>query len=61
MKVGDLVKDVDPVADHGATAGIVLCIDPEAIGDPEEVLVMWNDGELCNHSTCYLEVIGEES
>ena len=53
MKVGDLVRH-----DQGFT-GIITCIDPEEIGDLDEVLVLWNDGDLSNHSVCYLEVISE--
>ena len=62
MKVGDLVMYKYDLAhqhlqDH-APVGIVTHIDPEEIGDPEEVLVMWNDEDgLMNHSTEYLEVI----
>ena len=34
--------------------------DPEEIGDPEEVMVLWNDADgLMNHSVEYLEVINE--
>jgi len=40
--------------------GIITHIDPEDIGDSEEVLVLWNDGEgYSNHSMYYLEVISE--
>ena len=62
MQVGDLVMykyDLirqPPVG--GAPVGIVTHIDPEEIGDQEEVLVLWNDdGALMNHSMEYLEVI----
>ena len=63
MKVGDLVThgsrfireyDIEP-----GEVGIVMVHDPEEIGDPEEVLVLWSDGELCNHSMEYLEVVNE--
>ena len=64
MKVGDLVThgsrfireyDIEP-----GEVGIVMVLDPEEIGDPEEVLVMWNDEDgLMNHSTEYLEVVNE--
>ena len=57
MKVGDLVVHLG-WEDDGV--GIVIATDTEEIGDPEEVLVMWNDGDgLMNHSTCTLEVINE--
>ena len=40
--------------------GVITHIDPEEIGDSEEVLVLWNDEDgLVNHSTEYLEVISE--
>jgi len=43
-----------------APLGIVTHIDPEEIGDPEEVLVLWNDDSgLMNHSMKYLEVVNE--
>jgi hypothetical protein len=74
MKVGDLVmyknirdehvrydldrahrEEVDP-----SPMGIVTHIDPEGIGDRQEVLVMWNDGGgLMNHSMGFLEVVNE--
>ena len=57
MKVGDLVcleAGIDPTL-----VGVITHIDPEEIGDPEEVLVLWSDGDLCNHSMSCLEVIGE--
>ena len=62
MKVGDLVMyKYDSVRQpplDGAPVGIVTHIDPEEIGDPEEVLVLWNDdGAAMNHSMKYLEVI----
>ncbi len=64
MKVGDLVMykyDLAMALDTGMkSVGIVTHIDPEEIGDPEEVLVMWNDEDgLMNHSTEYLEVVNE--
>ena len=52
MKVGDLVRYVRHI-------GVITHIDPEEIGDPEEVLVLWSDGDLCNHSMEYLEVVNE--
>ncbi len=56
MKVGDLVKLTNPYDD--GTVGVVIAIDPEDLGDIEEVLVMWGDSTgLMNHSTEYLEVV----
>ena len=52
MKVGDLVR-------YGEYLGIVTCIDPEEIGDNEEVEVSWTDGDVGNASTRYLEVVNE--
>ena len=48
MTVGDLVMyqyDLarQPILEN-APVGIVTHIDPEGIGDRQEVLVMWNDG-----------------
>ena len=63
MKVGDLVTHGERfIEEYGIEAGgvgIVLELDPEEIGDREEVLVLWNDSELCNHSAWNLEVISE--
>ena len=56
MKVGDLVKQVS-----WDGIGIVTCVDPEQIGDMEEVEVTWNDGEVFNHSTCHLWVVSEKT
>ena len=52
MKVGDLVRYVRHI-------GVITHIDPEEIGDPEEVMVLWTDGDMSNASTRYLEVISE--
>jgi hypothetical protein len=52
VKVGDLVKYDDDI-------GIVMCLDPEEIGDDGEVMVMWFDGEVCYHTAYFLEVISE--
>jgi len=52
MKVGDLVR-------YGEYLGIVTCIDPEEIGDNEQVEVSWTDGDVGNASTRYLEVVNE--
>ncbi len=61
MKVGDLVMyKYDSVRQpplDSTPVGIVTHIDPEEIGDPEEVLVLWNDdGAAMNHSMEYLVV-----
>ena len=52
MQVGDLVK-------YGEHLGIVTYIDPEEIGDNEEVEVTWSDGDVGNASTRYLEIVSE--
>ena len=57
MKVGDLVKYAMGV--HEKYIGIVTCIDPEELGDLNEVEVAWHTGEVSNHSACFLEVINE--
>jgi len=54
MKVGDLVIFE---FDYIASVGIITCIDPEEIGRPDEVEVLWMDGDARNHSTIHLEVI----
>ena len=54
MKVGDLVK-------YGSHIGIITYIDPEEIGDNEEVEVTWSDGDVGNHSTRYLELASEKA
>ena len=59
MKVGDLVKAASWLDTGVADVGLVTCVDPEEIGDKEEVEVTWMDGVRMNHSTCYLEVISE--
>ena len=64
MKVGDLVTAtwVRGIRDEAkAVLGIVLCIDPEEIGDNEEVEVMWVKGwtDRSNHSTENLRVVSE--
>ena len=51
MQVGDLVRH-----DQGYI-GIIACVDPEQIGDEDEVEVHWNDGDVCNMSTYDLELI----
>ena len=54
MKVGDLVK-------YGKWLGVVTYIDPEEIGDNEEVEVTWHDGDVSNHSAWFLEVVNEKA
>ena len=53
MKIGDLVK-------YGSHIGIITYIDPEEIGDNEEVEVTWSDGDVSNASTRYLAVVSEQ-
>ena len=55
MKVGDLVTQ----SHAGSNIGVIIATDPEEIGDPKEVLVLWDDGELWNHSMRFLEVVSE--
>jgi len=52
IKVGSLVTG-------GGFTGVVTCVDPEEIGDKEEVEVMWLDGDITNASVRYLEVLSE--
>jgi len=64
VKVGDLVTAtwVRGLQDEAkAVLGVVLCIDPEEIGDNEEVEVMWVNGwtDRSNHSTENLRVVSE--
>tara|TARA_Y100000592_G_scaffold1001_1_gene1581 strand:+ start:105 stop:278 length:174 start_codon:yes stop_codon:yes gene_type:complete len=56
MKVGDLVKQVgwDGI-------GIITCIDPEELGDLNEVEVTWSDGVVSNHSAGFLELVSEKA
>ena len=54
MKIGDLVK-------YGNHIGVITHIDPEEIGDNEEVEVTWSDGDVGNASTRYLEVVSEKT
>jgi len=62
MKVGDLVT----IAEWGSAGqvgprpmGIIVCFDPEEIGDPDEVCVTWTHvwSDVSYHSDFYLEVI----
>lgn len=63
MKVGDLVTLMyeGELLDERAV-GIVACIDPEELGDDEEVEVWWigHFTGHSNHSTWNLEVISEK-
>jgi len=52
MKVGDLVR-------FRGSVGVVICIDPEQIGDSQEVEVAWSDGDTGNSSCGLLEVLNE--
>ena len=54
MKIGDLVR-----LRRGTEIGIVTCIDPEQVGDDDEIEVHWNDGDVSNMSRWDLEVINE--
>ena len=54
MKVGDLVRDIE-----GEYIGIVTHIDPEEIGDDDEVMVVWFDGDATYHSVQFLERLNE--
>ena len=58
MQVGDLVTvEVGDLVGYSRYIGIVTCIDPEELGDLNEVEVSWGDGEVSNHSACFLEVV----
>ena len=64
MKVGDLVTIAGSMERLGypRCIGIVTCLDPEEIGDNEEVEVLWTHG-LCDrssHSTIHLEAISAD-
>ena len=52
IKAGTLVKG-------GGFTGVVTCVDPEEIGDKEEVEVLWFEGDRTNASVRYLEVIND--
>jgi len=65
MKVGDLVTATwarSISAEARNVLGIIMCIDPEEIGDNEEVEVMWVNGwtDRSNHSTYNLRVVSEQ-
>ena len=53
MQVGDLVRH-----DQGYIC-TVTCIDPEQVGDDDEIEVHWNDGDVCIMSSWNVEVINE--
>lgn len=53
MQIGDLVT-------YGKYIGIVTCIDPEELGDLNEVEVVWHDGEVSNHCKENLGVVNED-
>lgn len=62
MRVGDLITltyEGEPLDSTGKAVGIVTCIDPEELGDDEEVEVWWigHFTGHSNHSTWNLEVI----
>ena len=71
MKVGDLVTIAGPMERLGGDRclGIIVCIDPEEIGDNDEVAVQWTSGftdcigidqaQESNHSTWNLKAISE--
>jgi hypothetical protein len=63
VQVGDLVRHSQAKHDYETTPciGVVTCVDPEEIGDTEEVMVVWNDGITMYHSTYYLEVISKST
>ena len=50
MQVGDLVN-------FRGSIGVITCIDPEEIGDAQEVEVSWSEGDVGNMSCGLLEVI----
>ena len=63
MKLGDIVTVADrPLLKRPADPqplGIITCIDPEEIGDSEEVEVFWSNiwTGAANHSMRHLEVV----
>ena len=63
MKVGDMVTIAGSMERLGypRCIGIVTCLDPEEIGDKDEVKVQWTSGfsECSTHSTWNLETINE--
>jgi hypothetical protein len=60
MKVGDLVRAHGWPDVSKYVVGLVICVDPEEIGDTNEVEVRWlEDNRFLNHSADRLEVISE--
>ena len=63
MKVGDMVTIAGSMErlERPRCLGIIVCLDPEEIGDNDEVAVQWTFGftDCSNHSTWNLEVISE--
>ena len=52
MKVGDLVS-------FRGSIGVITCIDPEEIGDTQEVEVSWSEGGWDIMTSHLLEVVNE--
>jgi len=52
VQVGDLVS-------FRGSIGVITCIDPEEIGDIQEVEVSWSEGGVGNMSCYLLEVVNE--
>jgi len=50
VQVGDLVR-------FRGHIGIVTCIDPEEIGDSQEVEVAWSEGDIGNMDCILLEAV----
>ena len=60
MKVGDLVRAQSWPDMTKYVVGLVTCVDPEEIGDTNEVEVQWlEENRFLNHSADRLEVINE--
>ena len=61
MKIGDLVQLKRLSHRSGGVFGIIVCIDPEDIGDSSEVEVLWTSGFTgrSTHSIKYLELLNE--
>ena len=64
MKVGDMVTiagSMERLQRVPRCTGIITCIDPEELGDNNEVEVTWLTGfsDSSNHSTWSLEVVSE--
>ena len=52
MQVGDLVE-------FRGSFGVITCVDPEQIGDPQEVEVSWSEGDVGNMDCILLELASE--